>query len=51
MNTFQFLPKLAEHNILGTPRPPTKVRLVTHYGIGEEDIYPTIKAIEEIVRN
>jgi len=49
MDTFQFLPKLAEHNILGSPRPPTKVRLVTHYGINEEDIYTTIKAIKEIV--
>jgi len=49
MDTFQFLPKLAEYNILGLPRPPTKVRLVTHYGIGEEDIYNTIKAIKEIV--
>jgi len=51
MDTFQFLPKLAEHNILGTPRPPTKVRLVTHYGIVEEDVYVTIKAIKEIFRN
>ena len=49
MDTFQFLPKLAEYNILGSPRPPTKVRLVTHYGINEEDIYTTIKAIKEIV--
>ncbi|MEA2086947.1 MAG: low-specificity L-threonine aldolase [Candidatus Caldatribacteriota bacterium] len=51
MDTFQFLPKLAEYNILGSPRPPTKVRLVTHYGINEEDIYTTIKAIKEIVKN
>ena len=51
MDTFQFLPKLAEYNILGSPRPPTKVRLVTHYGISEDDIYATIKAIKEIVRN
>ena len=51
MDTYQFLPKLAKYNILGSPRPPTKVRLVTHYGISEEDIYATIKAIEEIVRN
>jgi len=50
MDTFQFLPKLAEYNILGSPRPPTKVRLVTHYGINEKDIYTTIKAIKEIVR-
>lgn len=49
MDTYQFLPKLAEYNILGSPRPPTKVRLVTHYGISEEDIYVTIKAIKEIV--
>ena len=49
IDTFQFLPKLAEYNILGSPRPPTKVRLVTHYGISEEDIYATIKAIKEIV--
>jgi threonine aldolase len=49
MDTFQFLPKLAEYNIWGSPRPPTKVRLVTHYGISEEDIYATIKAIKEIV--
>ena len=51
MDTFQFLPKLTEYNILGLPRPPTKVRLVTHYGISEEDIYVTIKAIKEIVKN
>ena len=51
MNTYQFLPKLAKYNILGSPRPPTKVRLVTHYGISEEDIYATIKAIKEIVKN
>jgi threonine aldolase len=49
MDTYQFLPKLAEYNILGSPRPPTKVRLVTHYGISEDDIYATIKAIKEIV--
>ena len=49
IDTYQFLPKLAEYNILGSPRPPTKVRLVTHYGISEEDIYTTIKAIKEIV--
>jgi len=51
MDTFQFLPKLTEYNILGSPRPSTKVRLVTHYGISEEDIYATIKAIKEIVKN
>ena len=49
MDTYQFLPKLAEYNILSSPRPPSKVRLVTHYGISEEDIYATIKAIKEIV--
>lgn len=49
MDTYQFLPKLTEYNILGSPRPPTKFRLVTHYGISEEDIYTTIKAIKEIV--
>ena len=49
MDTFQFLSKLAKYNILGSPRPPNKVRLVTHYGISEEDIYATIKAIKEIV--
>ena len=49
MGTYRFLPKLAEYNILGSPRPPTKVRLVTHYGIREEDIYATIKAVREIV--
>jgi len=51
MDTYQFLPELAEYNILGSPRPPTKVRLVTHYGINEDDIYATIKAIKEIVKN
>jgi len=51
MDTYQFLPKLAKYNILGSPRPPTKIRLVTHYGISEEDIYTTIKAIKEVVRN
>ncbi len=50
MDTYQFLPKLAEYNILGSPQPPAKVRLVTHYGINEDDIYVTIKAIKEIVR-
>lgn len=51
IDTYKFLPKLAEYNILGSPRPPTKVRLVTHYGISEEDIYTTIEAIKEIARN
>jgi len=51
MDTYKFLPKLAEYNILGSPRPPTKVRLVTHYGINREDIYTTIEAIKEIARN
>jgi len=51
MDTYQFLPKLAKYNILGSPRPPTKIRLVTHYGISEEDIYTTIEAIKEVVRN
>ncbi len=51
MDTHQFLPKLAEYNILGSPRPPTKVRLVTHYGISKDDIQATIKAIKEIVKN
>jgi len=50
MDTHQFLPKLAEYNILGSPRPPTKVRLVTHYGISKDDIQATVKAIKEIVR-
>jgi len=50
MDTYQFLPKLAEYNILGSPQPPAKVRLVTHYGINEDDIHATIKAIKEIVR-
>jgi len=49
MDTYQFLPKLAKYNILGLPRPPSKIRLVTHYGISEEDIYTTIEAIKEIV--
>ena len=49
MNTAQFLPKLAKYNILGAPRPPTKVRLVTHYGINKEDIYKTIEVIREIL--
>jgi len=51
MDTAQFLPKLAKYNILGSPRPPAKVRLVTHYGISEENIFTTIEAIKEIVRN
>ena len=51
MDTYQFLRKLSKYNILGSPRPPTKVRLVTHYGISEEDIYATIKAIKEIAKN
>jgi len=49
MNTAQFLPKLAKYNIFGSPRPPTKVRLVTHYGISKEDIYTTIEVIREIL--
>ncbi|HEC92974.1 MAG TPA: low-specificity L-threonine aldolase [Candidatus Atribacteria bacterium] len=49
MDTYHFLQELAKHNILGSPRPPTKVRLVTHYGISEEDIFTTIKVIKEIV--
>lgn len=51
MDTYHFLQELAKHNILGSPRPPTKVRLVTHYGISQEDIFTTIKTINEIVKN
>jgi len=51
MDTFQFLSKLAKYNILGAPRPPTKVRLVTHYGITKEDIFTTIMAIKNIIKN
>jgi len=49
MNTAQFLSKLAKYNILGSPRPYAKVRLITHYGINKEDIYITIEAIREIL--
>ena len=51
LDTFQFLSKLEKNNILGYPRPPSKVRFVTHYGISEEDIYTTIEVVKEILKN
>jgi len=51
MDTYQFLSRLSKYNILGAPRPPTKVRLVTHYGTTKEDILTTIKAIKNIIKN
>lgn len=49
IDTYKFLNELFKYNILGSPRPPSKVRLVTHYGISKEDILTTIKAIKEIM--
>jgi len=51
LDTYQFLYKLEKYNILGAPRPPDKVRLVTHYDITKEDIFTTIKAIKNIIKN
>jgi len=51
MDTYQFLNKLAKYNILGASRPPTKVRLVTHYGINKEDVFITIEAIKNIIKS
>jgi threonine aldolase len=50
ISTFQFLEKLANYNLLGSPRPPSQVRFVTHYGINEKDIYSAIDAVKEIAK-
>jgi len=50
-DTFKFLKELVQYNILGSPRPPFKVRLVTHYGISKEDILVTLKVIKEIMKD
>lgn len=49
METYSFLEKLTTYNILGVAFSPTKIRFTIHYGISREDIYTTIKAIENIV--
>lgn len=51
MDTYQFLNKLAKYNILGASRPPTKVRLVAHFGITKEDVLIAIEAIKNIMRS
>lgn len=48
VNSVEFLKKLLEFNILASPRPPTEIRFITYFGICREDIYKTIKSIEEI---
>jgi len=50
MDTFEFLKKLLKFNILASPRGFTEVRFLTHFGISREDIYKTIKSIEEIAK-
>ena len=50
MNTDEFLKKLLEFNILASPRRPTEIRFITHFGINREDIDKTIKAVEELAK-
>jgi len=50
MNTDEFLKKLLKFNILASPRRPTEIRFITHFGINREDIDKTIKAVEEIAK-
>ena len=51
INSVEFLKKLLKFNILASPRLPTEIRFITHFGICREDIYNTIKSIEEISKN
>lgn len=50
IDTNEFLRKLLKFNILASPRRPTEIRFITHFGISREDIDKTIKAVEEIVK-
>jgi threonine aldolase len=42
----QFAAQLAEHGVLAYPRPPTRVRLVTHRQIGDAEIERAAAAVE-----
>jgi len=50
INSDEFLKMLLKFNILASPRRPTEIRFITHFGIIREDINKTIKAVEEIAR-
>jgi threonine aldolase len=50
INSDEFLKILLKFNILASPRRPTEVRFITHFGINREDIDKTIKAVEEIAK-
>jgi len=50
INTDEFLKNLLKFNILASPRRPTEIRFITHFGINREDINKTIKAVEEIAK-
>jgi len=51
LSTSQFMEKLSDYHILGSPLPGSRIRFVTHYGISQKDIFTTLDAIKEIVKN
>jgi len=51
INSDEFLKILLKFNILASPRRPTEIRFITHFGISREDINKTIKAVTEIAKN
>jgi len=51
INSDEFLKILLKFNILASPRRPTEIRFITHFGITRENINKTIKAVEEIAKN
>jgi threonine aldolase len=50
MSVAQFVSRLSQHSVLGFPRPPSRVRFVTHRPIGDGEIERAAAAIAETVR-
>jgi threonine aldolase len=45
-----FVKKMREHGVLAGNMSRTRVRMVTHRGIGKEDVEKALTAIEETIR-
>jgi threonine aldolase len=45
-----FAARLAEHGVLGLPRPPHHVRLVTHRLVGDEEVAGVVAAVAAILK-
>ena len=44
-----FADECARHGVLGDIAGPGRVRFVTHYGIGPEDVQSTLRICEEVL--